>query len=144
MGKSKYDSRYISNIRGSVISLWCTFCDGFVYEHALNGKMLRKLVWFPMLDDDWTAGWLCVVGDSEEWESQLFREIQLTQYLEGEKGRLEDLGQADQFGAIAQAIKEAWEKKEIMAGKTFPPYDGTFPLLVEQYYNIHRPIHFRY
>jgi hypothetical protein len=128
-------------ILGEVLFLYGdTSCDGFVYEHALNGKMLRKLVWFPMLDDDWTAGCLYVIGDSEEWESQLFREIQLTQYLEGEKGRLEDFGQADQFGAIAQAIKEAWQKKQIMAGKTFPPCDGTVPLLVEGYYKIHRPM----
>jgi hypothetical protein len=130
-----------SVILGEVLFLYGdTSCDGFVYEHALHGKMLRKLVWFPMLDDDWTAGWLYVTGDSEAWESQLFPDHQLTQYLEAEQERLEDLGQADQFGATAQEIKEAWQKKQIIAGKTFPPCDGTVGILVEQYYKIHRPM----
>jgi hypothetical protein len=129
-----------SVLLGEVLFLYGdTSCDGFVYEHAVNGKMLRKLVWFPMLDDDWTAGWLYVTGNSEEWESQLFHERQFIQYLEQEQARLEDLGLVDQLGAIAQEIKEAWEKKQIIAGKTFPPCDGTVPLLVEEYYKIHRP-----
>ncbi|BAZ85266.1 hypothetical protein [Dolichospermum compactum] len=50
-----------------------TSVDGFVYEHRLNGVLVRKLVWFPLLNDDyWESGWLCVEGESEDWEKALF------------------------------------------------------------------------
>jgi hypothetical protein len=59
---------------GEVIYLFAdTSTGGFVYEHAQDGKLVRKLVWFPLLDDDWTPGWLCAVGVREGWETALFR-----------------------------------------------------------------------
>ncbi len=49
----------------------------FVYEHAVGGTLVRKLVWFPMLDDDWTPGWICVQGQPERWEAALWPDVTL-------------------------------------------------------------------
>src|SRR5689334_8569096 len=35
-----------------------TSMDAFVYERARDGVLLRKLVWFAFLGDDWTSGWV--------------------------------------------------------------------------------------
>lgn len=115
-----------------------TSCDGFVYEHAQQGELLRKLVWFPLLDDDWTAGWLCVEGVSEAWEAELFTERQLTQYLQETQDALEEAGQADKFASLAAKITLAWQNQQIVVGETYPRCDGTVTLLVEQYYGITR------
>ncbi|OLP17395.1 hypothetical protein BST81_16500 [Leptolyngbya sp. 'hensonii'] len=115
-----------------------TSVDGFVYEHACDGTLLRKLVWFPLLDDDWTAGWLCADGEPEPWETALFREDSLARFLENERQRLEDEGMEDAFPEREAEIREIWSAKQIMAGKTFPSCDGTVALLVEQSYGIQR------
>jgi hypothetical protein len=117
-----------------------TSCDGFVYEHAFDGKLLRKLVWFPMLDDDWTAGWLCVEGDSESWEEALFSPHQLAICLENERYKLEEQGRADDATEMEAEIKQFWADKQMAAQKTYPSCDGTVALLVEKSYGINRMI----
>ena len=45
--------------------------------------LARKLVWFPLLDnDDWQCGWLCAEGEPEEWEKIFFSPHNLKQFLE--------------------------------------------------------------
>ncbi|CAN1213157.1 hypothetical protein TUMEXPCC7403_23330 [Tumidithrix helvetica PCC 7403] len=125
---------------GEVIFLYGdTSIDSFVYERAKNGVLLRKLVWFALLDDDWTSGWVCVEGEPEEWEKTLFREDTRDRFIYNERQRYEDEGNADSFPDYEAEIREAWNAKVIVAGKTYPSCDGTVVLLVEQAYDITRP-----
>lgn len=117
-----------------------TSMDGFAYEHARDGELLRKLVWFPMLDDDWTAGWLCAEGESEAREARLFSPDNLARFIEDERQRLEDEGAEDSFPAREAEIRAIWDSGRIVAGKTFPACDGTVALLVEQSHGILRHI----
>ncbi len=128
-----------SQLAGEVLFLFGDVpTGGFVYEHARDGIMLRKLVWYPMLDDDWTPGWLCAQGEPEGWEAALFRDDQLEFVLEAERERLAAAGP----GAFAEAepeIRRIWGARQILAGKTFPPADGTVAQRVERSYGIQRP-----
>lgn len=117
-----------------------TSVDGFVYEHARNGELVRKLVWFPMLDDDWTAGWMCAAGRPEEWEATLFRPDALTSFLDLERQRYSDDGRDDEFPDYEAEIRAAWNTGQIVAGKTYPACDGTVALLVERNFGIVRPL----
>jgi hypothetical protein len=116
-----------------------TSCDGFVYEHAVDGKLLRKLVWFPLLDD-WSCAWICVEGKSEYWETQLFRLDDLVRCLENEREKLADEGRTDEIAKLETDIKQSWDSKQIMQGKTYPYCDGTVTFLVERSYSINRPL----
>jgi hypothetical protein len=113
-----------------------TSVDGFVYEHRLNGVLVRKLVWFPLLNDAWEAGWLCAEGESEDWEKALFKPESLTQFMEYERQRYIDEGKETDFTARETEIQEVWNAGKIIAGNTFPMCDGTVALLVEQSYGI--------
>lgn len=131
----------ISEQLGEVLFIYGdTSVDGFAYEHASDGELLRKLVWFPLLDDEWTAGWVCVQGSPEDWEAALFQEKSLEQYLENERQRLEDLGQEEDITELEVEVRQVWEEKRIPTGKTFPSCDGTVALLVEASYGIKRVI----
>jgi hypothetical protein len=116
--------------------------DWFVYEHALNGELLRKLVWCNLIDDEWNCGWVCVQGQPEAWEVDLFvpsfNPHKLEQCLENERQKLEDEGRESAFSEIEAAIKQAWELRLISAGRTYPTADGTVAFLVERSYGINR------
>jgi len=115
-----------------------TSIDGFVYEHARDGELLRKLVWFQMLDDAWTAGWTCVEGEPEPWEAALFSAIQLQQFLEHERATHQDEGRAEEFEAYAEQVRAHWESGRIVAGRSYPECDGTVAMLVERHYGVER------
>ena len=118
-----------------------TSIDGFVYEHRLNGMLVRKLVWFPLLDDDdWQCGWLCAEGEPEEWEKIFFSPHNLKQFLEWEKGRYEDEGKEAEFSIRKAEIIEIWKTGKIIPGNTFPLCDGTMAIFVEESYGIKRKI----
>jgi hypothetical protein len=69
-GEASIADQQSSRLEEEVIFLFADkSSDAFVYEHARDGQLLRKLVWFPMLDDDWTAGWTHASGESEPWEA---------------------------------------------------------------------------
>lgn len=115
-----------------------TSIDGFVYEHAQDGKLLRKLVWFPMLDDDWTAGWICAQGAPEDWETALFRADALERLIERERENYAESGRNGEFPAHEIELRTAWAEGRIEAGRTYPECDGTAALLVERIYGIER------
>jgi hypothetical protein len=112
--------------------------DSFVYEHARDGQMLRKPVWFPMLDDDWTAGWLCAQGEPEPWEAALFASDGLERFLEREQQRHDDEGRSDAFEAHSAQVRAVWAAGRIEAGRTYPECDASVVALVERYYGAQR------
>jgi hypothetical protein len=115
-----------------------TSVDWFVYEHASDGKLLRKLVWFTLPDDEWNSGWVCVEGDPEDWETALFRTDGLTRYLENERQRLNEEGHEDEVAAMEAQTQQLWDLKQVTVGKTLPFCDGTVAILVEKSYGINR------
>jgi hypothetical protein len=125
---------------GEVIFLFADSSpDSFVYEHARDGVLLRRLVWFPMLDDDWTPGWLCAEGQAEEWESALFSPAQLARVLEDERDSYADRGEEQRFPEREAEIRRAFSERIIAANATIPRADGTVALLVEQHFGLRRP-----
>lgn len=125
---------------GEVVYLYAdTSVDGFVYEHARAGSLIRKLVWFPMLGDEGTPGWLCAHGEPEPWEATLFHPERLTQVLAEERGWFEDRGESQGFGAREAEIRRIWAGQRIEAGTTVPRADGTVALLVERHLGLTRP-----
>ena len=127
-----------SRLAGEVLFLFGDVpTGGFVFEHARDGALLRKLVWYPLLDDDWTPGWLCAQGEPEAWEAALFRDDQLDAVLEAERSRLENDPGA--WAVTERELRRSWEARRIQAGKTYPPADGTVAQLVERSYGIRRP-----
>jgi hypothetical protein len=131
-----------SQVLGEIIYLHGdSSCDAFVYEHSRDGVALRKLVWFPMLDDDWTAGWICVQGEPEVWEGEMFfRPDRLSQVLDNERMNYEDRGDEDQFPEREAHIRQLWESRAIAAGDTLPECDATGTLAVERHFGIERPL----
>ena len=128
-----------SEILGEVVFVFGdTSVDGFVYEHSKNGEIVRKLVWFPMLDDDWNSGWICVEGEPEIWEESLFREDKLVRFLANERDRYNEEGIETEYQEYANRIREDWTNKNIVTGHTYPECDGTAILLVERYYGVER------
>jgi len=115
-----------------------TSVDWFVYEHAIDGRLLRKLVWFTLPNDEWNSGWVWVEGEPEDWEVALFHSEELARYLENERQRLRDEGCEDKMAAMEADITQLWDLKQITAGKTLPFCDGTVALLVEKSYGINR------
>lgn len=113
-----------------------TSVDGFVYEHRLNGVLVRKLVWFPLLNDDWDSGWLCAEGEPEDWEKTLFSSESLERFIGYERERYADEGKATDFPVRETEIREVWNAGKIIAGNPFPMADGTVPLVVEESYGI--------
>jgi hypothetical protein len=124
---------------GEMIFLFAdTRPDSFVYEHARDGVLLRKLVWFPMLDDNWTPGWLCAQGQPEDWETAiLFTPKVLARTIAEEQERYSAEGKDDEFPAREAEIRDAWERHAIAAGGTIPYCDGTVALAVEKHFGIH-------
>lgn len=115
-----------------------TSVDGFVYEHSRNGEIVRKLVWFPMLDDDWNSGWICTEGEAETWETSLFGEDRLERFLASERDRHNDEGKETEFEEYAESVREDWAMKRIETGNRYPECDGTVALLVERQYGVER------
>jgi hypothetical protein len=129
-----------SKALGEVIFLFAdTSPDSFVYEHALGGELLRKLVWFPMLDDSWTPGWLSVEGTPEEWESALFRPERLPALLESERDRLVEKGELARFPEREAELRLLWSERSIRAGATLPDCDGSVARLVEREFGLLHP-----
>ncbi len=129
----------LSETLGEVIFVYGdTSIDGFVYEHADQGEMLRKLVWFPMLDDEWNAGWIFVDGQPESWEQILFKEDRLASYLERLRAQYADEGHGESFDRCAQQVQEDWATGEIHAGNRYPECDGTMALVIESHYGVER------
>ncbi|MBX7172630.1 MAG: hypothetical protein K1X72_16800 [Pyrinomonadaceae bacterium] len=127
-----------SEILGEVVFVFGdTSVDGFVYEHSKGGEIVRKLVWFPMLDDDWNSGWICVEGEPEIWEESLFRKDKLEQFLAIERDRFTEEMEAE-YQEYAERVREDWAIKNIEKGHTYPECDGTAILLVERYYGVER------
>jgi len=110
-----------------------------VYEHAREGKLLRKLVWFPMLDDDWTPGWLCAQGEQESWEDALFRPDALQRAIENERDAYRDRGEASLFPRREAELRAYFEKRVIIAPGTWPECSGDAALLVERHFGLSRP-----
>lgn len=113
--------------------------DSLVYEHARDGKMLRKLVWFPMLDDDWTPGWLCAQGEREEWEDALFRPETLQRAIKSERDAYRDRGEAALFPQREAELRACFERREIAAPGQWPACTGDVALLVERHFGLSRP-----
>lgn len=113
--------------------------DAFVYEHARDGQLIRKLVWFPMLDDDWTAGWTHASGESEPWEATLFEPNRLSDVLDTERSAFEERGALDEFTAQELKIRRMWIEKRIETGNTFPRADATVATLVEEHFGLVLP-----
>jgi hypothetical protein len=113
--------------------------DSLVYEHARDGVLLRKLVWFPMLDDDWTPGWLCAQGEPEAWEAELFfTEQRLARVIAEEKERYRDRGEESAFPAREAEIRRVWEGRRIEARTTIPECSGDVALFIERHFGIVR------
>lgn len=116
-----------------------TSINWFVYEHAQNGQLLRKLVWATLPEGDWDdCGWALVEGTPEAWEAALFRADGLARHLENESLRLEDEGRGDEVAAMQADAEKRWAAKQIMAGQTLPMGDGTIAMLAEKSYGIDR------
>ncbi|HEY9701255.1 MAG TPA: hypothetical protein V6C58_02360 [Allocoleopsis sp.] len=130
----------LSNTLGEMIFLYGdTSTDSFVYEHSHQGVLLRKLVYFPLVDDDWNPGWICVQGTAEKWENEiLFTPENLSYIIEQEKWIYEDNDQVDQFAEREAEIRRIWENFEINSGSTIPRCDGTVAIAVEKYFGINR------
>jgi hypothetical protein len=116
--------------------------DWFVYEHARDGELLRKLIWCSLIDDEWNSGWVCVQGEAEDWEVALFEPSfnphKLEQCLARARARLEDEERESEMPELEAEIRQAWKLKLITAGKTYPECDGTVAMLVEKSYGINR------
>ena len=132
----------LSKTLGEIIFLYGdTSIDSFVYEHSHQGVLLRKLVYFPLLDDDWNPGWICVQGTSEKWENDIFFTAKNLSYIiEQEKWIYEEKNQMNQFAEREAEIRRIWENCEINAGSTIPPCDGTVAIAVEKYFGIKRSL----
>ncbi|NMF60470.1 hypothetical protein [Pseudanabaena yagii] len=115
-----------------------TSVDWFVYEHASDGRLLRKLVWYTLPDDVWNSGWILVAGEPEDWEATLFRSDGLARHLELESQKLKDQGHADKIPAMEAEVRQLWDLKQIIKGKRLPFCDGTVAMLVEESYGINR------
>ncbi|MCE1246821.1 MAG: hypothetical protein LWY06_09265 [Firmicutes bacterium] len=124
---------------GDIIYLYASFPDSFVYEHSRDGELLRKLVWYPMLDDEWNPGWLCVRGEREEWEDQFFREANLNLALEHERDKFEELDIMDSFPEREEEIRRLWAEKRIKEQDVIPTGDAGFAFTVEKFFGLKRP-----
>ena len=122
-------TQLISKTLGEVLYLYVDHSDGsFVYEHARDGILQRKLTWFPLLDpsraavdSDFSPGWLCARGDAEPWESAaFFRPEQLTQAIQAERERYQDNGKSGDFLGREQALRRMWNEYSIRALETLP------------------------
>ncbi len=111
--------------------------EGFIYEHACDGVLLRKLVWF-MLEDGMNTGWVCVEGEAEKWEEALFRPDSLEQFVRLRRESLQDRGKNDQISEFEAEVQKIYDEKKIIVGKSFPVCDGTCAILVEKSYGIER------
>ena len=118
-----------SKTLGEVLSLYVDHSDGsFVYEHAHDGILKRKLTWFPLLDpsraavdSDFSPGWLCARGAAEPWESAaFFRPEQLTQAIQAERDRYQATGRSGELPPREQALREMWDEHSIRALETLP------------------------
>jgi hypothetical protein len=125
---------------GEVIFLFADISrDSFVYEHALDGVLLRKLVWFPMLDDAWTPGWLFAEGQREEWESIFFRPDRLPELIANERCNYQDRGESSAFPDREAELRRIWTDCVIVAGTTIPECDGSMARVVERHFGIIQP-----
>jgi hypothetical protein len=116
-----------------------TSVDWFVYEHAQDGELLRKLVWATLPEGDWDdCGWALAEGAPEAWEAALFRADGLARHLENEAQRLQDEGRGAEVAAMQADAEKLWAAKQITAGQTLPMGDGTVAMLVEKSYGIDR------
>ncbi len=124
-GRSSY-TEALSRKLGDVVFLFAdSSTAAFVYEHAKDGALIRKLVWFPMLGDDWSLGWICAEGEPEAWESALFTPDGLERSLRRAPGE-------EDAGAGEAEIRAAWEAHRITAGKAYPGCDATVARVVER------------
>jgi len=114
---------------GEVLYLYADHSDGsFVYEHARDGILRRKLTWFPLLDPsradvdgDFSPGWLCARGAAEPWEqAAFFRSEQLAHAIEAERERYLDKGRSGDFPAREQALRDIWSECSIRRLETLP------------------------
>jgi hypothetical protein len=112
--------------------------DSLVYEHAKDGVMLRKLVWFQLFDND-EAGWLCADGSPEPWETGLFLPHKLERTIEDERERYSSNGEDERFPTREAEIRKVWETHEIVPKSRVPSCDGSVALLVEQHFRLNRP-----
>jgi len=133
-------TKEMSATLGEIIFLYAdSSTNGFGYEHSRDGVLLRKLVWFPMMDDDWTEGWLCAEGTPEPWESALFRPGRLEGVIEEARGSFEERGDGASFPEREAAIRKSWDEQRIVAMTTYPSCDATVALLVERHFGLVRP-----
>ncbi|MFN8660235.1 MAG: hypothetical protein U0105_28115 [Candidatus Obscuribacterales bacterium] len=115
-----------------------TSMDTFAYEHAQNGELVRKLVWFQGPDGDGTLEWLCADGEPEPWEAALFRSDNLERLIERERSHYQDNGRLAEFAAREAELRQHWATGRISVGRTYPDCDGTAALLVEKSFGINR------
>lgn len=126
-----------SEIFGEMIFLFADTSDSFYYEHAHNGVLLRKLSWFPLLDDDWTPGWICVQGEPEPWESDFFfNEKALLRTIEEERSLYDFEKRSDYFPSREKEIRQIWENRKILTKTVLPKCDGTVAMHVEKVFEL--------
>lgn len=136
-----------SKIFGEVIFIFANMPDSLVYEHACDGVLLRKLVWFPLLDpgmadvsDDWTPGWLCAKGEPEAWEAPLFfKPERLPAVIDEERESYADRSIDERFPEREEQIKKMWAERAITAMDTLPYCDGTVAFAIEKHFGITNP-----
>jgi len=116
-----------------------TSVDWFVYEHAQDGQLLRKLVWSMQPEGDWDdCGWVLAEGEPEAWEAALFRADSLARHLDNASQQLQDERRGGEVAAMQADAQKLWAAQHITAGQTLPVCDGTVATLVEKSYGIHR------
>ncbi len=121
--------------------------DSFVYEHSRDGVLLRKLVWFALLDptvapveEDWTPGWLCAQGEPEEWEAgTFFRPQTLDTVIQRERENYADRGEEGKFPGREAEIRRVWESGIITPLSTLPLGDAFAAFNVEKHFGLPRP-----
>ena len=127
-----------SRALGEVVYLYADVSsESFFYEHARGGRLLRKLSWFALLDEDWNHGWLCVEVEPEEWEAALFRPDQLEAALELE--REAHAGDDAGLASREQELHAIWRDRRLEPGARVPPADGSVARLVERHLGLIHP-----
>jgi hypothetical protein len=106
-----------------------TSSDQLVYEHVVDGVIVRKLMW---ISDGARSQWEHAAGAAEPWElTALFSERALASAVqaieeEGENGDVDE-------------VRQAFAMRRVIVGTGFPPGDATLMIAIERHFGIVRP-----
>ena len=102
-------------------------------EHTRDGAVLRKLAYFPLLDDECTPGWVCVQEEPEPWETEVFFNDRLLRWtLDKERATFEFENRLEGFPAREAEIRQYWQNRRIATGEKIPPCDGMMAMRLEE------------